>query len=46
MTFEQIDKLVDAFVFLLRCWGYSSCGLVVLMSLAWVTHEIRGDEKR
>lgn len=46
MTDGMLDRLVNAVVFLLYCWGYSSCFLAGLMALAWVTHEVRGDEKR
>lgn len=46
MTFDQLDKLVDAFAFLLRCWGYSSCTLVGLLTLAWITQQIKGEDRR
>jgi hypothetical protein len=46
MTFDHMDKLVESFCFLLECWGYSSCALVGLMALAWVTQQVKGEDRR
>lgn len=42
MSSDAIDRLIDAFCFLLRCWGYASVSFVGLLSIAWITQQVKG----
>lgn len=46
MTSDAIDRLIDAFCFLLQCWGYASIGFVGLLAIAWITQQIRGTNRQ